>query len=126
MRGLVTVKVGFAIVASLAFNVVGWAGAVIYQLAQVDATTVSDSPVTVFSATALTGTAGVLGYVVRQMASGKLVHRDPATAEKRLVDALDRLTRITETSLKREETLYRLFVNERGKSGRVNNDDDRF
>lgn len=70
-----------------AFAVGGWAMALISQ--------VSDTglqPVTVIPSVALTATAGALGYVVRLIARGDLVHRDPALASEQLVTALNHST----------------------------------
>lgn len=110
MRGLVTVKIGLVAAASLAMNAIGWAWAMI---AQSDAIA-SGSPDTIVSATALTGTAGALVYVVRQMASGKLVHRDPATAEQQLSKALEKMTAVAESGQRREDMLHRILVAKSG------------
>lgn len=114
MEGLVTVRIGLVAAVTLVLNAAGWAYALVAQVSADPA--IVGSPDTVVTATALTGTAGALVYVVRQMASGKLVHRDPATAEKALASALDRISKIAELSLKREDTLYQLLL-ERSRRG---------
>ncbi len=70
---------------------------------------------TVIPATALTATSGALVYVVKKIAGGELVHRDPAAAEAEAAKAAADLAAIAAAALKREETLTQLLIAERNR-----------
>ena len=91
----VTVKL--AIVTAAALLMSGAQAA--YALAQTSAGSVEQ----LIPAGALTGTAGALVWVVKQIVSGKLVHRDPAEATERLTRALESVTSLAERALEREQ-----------------------
>ena len=55
------------------------------------------------SGAATTATATALVYVVRQIATGQLVHREPIAAESSLTALVDRVTDLAEQAHKREE-----------------------
>lgn len=60
------------------------------------------------SAGALTTTAGALVWVIGLLASGRLVHRDPAKANKALEDQLAKVTDALDQAAKREDTFREL------------------
>jgi len=85
-----TVKVAYAAITALVANI----GFSSYSLfAQVDAGGGIGAG-TVVPATALTATSGALVWVVKQIAAGNLVHRDPAAAEAELAKAASELAEI--------------------------------
>lgn len=66
-------------------------------------------------------TSGALAYVVRMIATGKLVHREPATAEAKLLVLLDKVNETLNETLKREddyrEMLISMSKDPRGRKG---------
>ncbi len=60
--------------------------------------------------------AGALVYVVRQVASGQLVHRAPHTAEQQLTDLTKRVAELVEEGHKREDD-YREMLLRGGRGG---------
>ncbi len=58
---------------------------------------------TVLSGGVLAAAVGALVFLVRQFGNGKLVARDPATIENKLIEALDRVTAALEESGRRED-----------------------
>lgn len=71
---------------------------------------------TIIPAAALTGTSGALVWVVKQIVSGNLVHRDPAAASAKLTDVVERNTAAIERAAEREQTLTDLLIEARRKN----------
>ena len=65
---------------------------------------------TVIPAAALTATSGALVWVVKQVVSGNLVHRDPAAATTKLAEALQQSNKIAERALERENVYAKLVL----------------
>ena len=64
---------------------------------------------TVIPAAALTATSGALVWVVRQIVSGKLVHRDPTVASDELTKTLSAATAALEAGAEREKIVLDLM-----------------
>lgn len=101
-----TVKVAYATVFTLGTTSVVSSAALFAQVSGDAGSTVT----TLIPATALTATSGALVWVVKQIAGGNLVHRDPAAAEAKLLAIAERLAKVAEDSVKRESTLTSMLV----------------
>jgi hypothetical protein len=77
------VKIGVAAAVTAGLGTIMWAAILLGQVSG-DGSTLD----TFISGGALTSTAGCLAWVVKQIVSGKLVHRDPETATRQLSEAL--------------------------------------
>lgn len=99
MGGLSTAKVAVSTVAALVSMMATWV------MFAAEAVGGGDLITTGIPAGAISICAGALVWVMKQVVSGTLVHRDPATAEKKLADTSDRLAQLLEESLKREAML---------------------
>ncbi len=113
-----SLKIAYAAAGSLTASV-GYAGWLTAQ----SATGIGDvGASSVIPAAALTATSGALVYVVKKIAGGELVHRDPAAAEAELAKAAVELTKIAGDAIKREETLTQLLIAERNRPRQAPND----
>jgi C4-dicarboxylate-specific signal transduction histidine kinase len=92
-------RVAAGAVFSLSVSALGWASVLISDSSSGLTTSV------LAPATALTATSGALVYVVRLIASGRLVHRDSAAANDRLREALHDATEARKASARREDLL---------------------
>lgn len=88
----VTVQVAVAAIIALVATVITNTAIVVGQ-ATTAITDGNDALVELIPATALTGTSGALVWVVRQIVSGKLVHRDPASDAEENRKALEASTK---------------------------------
>jgi len=103
-------KIGYAAIFASVFAIGGWTITILSQVSDVGVVTDNVGVGTIVPASALTVVAGALVYVVRLIANGSLVHRDPVNAElreterqKQLVEALADMTKALEAGSKREE-----------------------
>lgn len=87
----VAVATAFALVASVAVNLIAVIG-------QASATGSAEAAQQLIPAAALTATSGCLVWVVKQIVSGNLVHRDPANDAANNRRALEASTRALEAS----------------------------
>lgn len=102
-------KVAYAAAGTLVSSAGGWGYMLIAQTTGGGGDAVS----TIIPATALTATSGALVWVVKQIVAGSLVHRDPATAEIKLVEVVEKLATLTETGQRNEKVLHDLLIAER-------------
>lgn len=91
-------KIFFVVLAAPA--VAGW-GSFATVLAQTES--VPGGTSVVISGVAASAASAALAYMARQLASGNLVHRSTADAEKRLEDLSERVSRALEESSRRED-----------------------
>lgn len=93
-------------------SVLGWS----WSLAQaaVDGGT---AVTTVIPAAALTATSGALVWVVKLIARGDLVHRDPSTEARQLAEALERTVSVAERAMLREEAYQSFLLGRLNKGG---------
>lgn len=100
-----SVKVAWVAVGSLTLSAGGW-------VSVLAAETSNDSNVveSLIPASALSAVSAALVWVVRQIVSGQLVHRDPAQASEALADAVRASVEVGEKSLERERILTELLL----------------
>lgn len=98
------VKIAVAAAASMLMSAVASAAMLV---AQIDTSTSTITPVV--SAAALTTTSGALVWIVKQIVSGNLVHRDPEAAQKALIEALERNVEVIRDAHRREDHLFGLL-----------------
>lgn len=103
----VAIKLAAVAAANLALAVGGWVTYLVAQETEVSAGTL-------LPAGALTATSGALVYVVRLIASGTLVHRDPAVASSRMIEVVERSNELQQRGLEREQLLTDLLLARQG------------
>lgn len=99
------IKIALVAVVGLALAAGHWIWAGIGQ-----ATASPTSIENLIPAGALTGTAGALVWVVRQIVSGNLVHHEPLESFERMTEALERSNDIAARALEREAVLTKLMM----------------
>lgn len=109
MRGCekVPIRLGLVTIGALIMSMPPW---VVRTVGPILGQVPADLPETTFAAAALTSTAGALVWVVKQVVSGKLVHRDPATATAKLADVLEESNRLQKEGLRREQVLTQILL----------------
>ena len=85
------------------------------QIAQ-DGAAAGDTSLWISSA-ATGATATALVYVVRQIAAGNLVHRNPHTAETQLAELVKRVSDLVDEGHERERDYRDLLMNRDGRAG---------
>lgn len=97
------IKFGLVTAFTAALSAGGW----LIALAQADLEGTAIN--TIIPATALTATTGALVWVVRQIISGTLVHRDPAKASEEMREALEASTKALEGAGRREDRMFNML-----------------